>query len=65
MSNSIIIQFCNYSLLIKSFFWLKVWFDTKTISDKEYDSISKDCTELEKILFSIMKKVRINKESGH
>ena len=46
-------------------FWLKVLFDTKTISDKEYDSISHDCTELEKILFSTMKKVRINKQSGH
>jgi four helix bundle protein len=45
-------------------FWLKVLLDTRTISDKEYNSIAKDCTELEKILFSIMKKVRINKEAG-
>ena len=44
-------------------FWLKVLLDTKTISDKEYNSISKDCTELEKILYSIMKKVRMNKEA--
>lgn len=46
-------------------FWLKVLFDTKTISEKEYESIEKDCTELEKILYSIMKKVRMNKESGN
>jgi four helix bundle protein len=44
-------------------FWLKVLLDTKTISDKEYQSIAADCTELEKILFSIMKKVRANKEA--
>jgi four helix bundle protein len=40
-------------------FWLKVLFDTKTISAREYESIVEDCIELEKILFAIMKKVKL------
>ena len=40
-------------------FWLKVLADTKTISELQYKSISADCTELEKILFSIMKSTRM------
>ncbi len=42
-------------------FWLKVLFDTKTISQKEYESVANDCLELEKILFPILKTARINK----
>ena len=38
--------------------WLKVLHDTKTMSDKEYFSISQDCTEIEKILCAIMKHSR-------
>jgi len=34
-------------------FWLRILFKTATLSEKEFDSISEDCTELEKILFLI------------
>ena len=43
-------------------FWLKVLFNTKTISERQYASIAQDCSELEKILFAIMKTTRINEE---
>ena len=42
-------------------FWLKVLADTKTITEKEYESIACDCTELEKILFAIIKTARTNR----
>jgi four helix bundle protein len=52
-------------------FWIKVLFDTKTITDKEYFSLAQDSDELEKILFSIVKTSRLknggndrNEESG-
>ena len=41
-------------------FWLKVMADTKTITEREYKSIADDCTELEEILFSILKTARNN-----
>jgi four helix bundle protein len=43
-------------------FWLKLLYDTSTLSGEEYDSISRDCEELEKILFSIVKKTRMSNE---
>jgi four helix bundle protein len=39
-------------------FWLSLLFRTNTLSEKEFDLISKDCTEIEKILFSILKTIR-------
>jgi four helix bundle protein len=39
-------------------FWLKLLVSTNTINQKEYDSISRDCDEIEKILFSILKTMR-------
>jgi four helix bundle protein len=44
-------------------YWLNLLFNTKTISESEYRSISKDAEELEKILFSILKKTRSNIEN--
>ena len=44
-------------------YWLKVLADTKTLSKVEYNSISGDYTELEKILFSIVRTTRINKRN--
>jgi four helix bundle protein len=41
-------------------YWLKLLFDSKTISEKEYKSISDDCNELEKILFVILRTVKNN-----
>jgi four helix bundle protein len=41
-------------------YWLKLLFDSKTISEKEYKSISDDCNELEKILFAILKTLKNN-----
>ena len=37
----------------ESSFWLKLLYDTNTLTDKEYCSISAECSELEKILWSI------------
>ena len=46
-------------------FWLKVLHETQTIKEPEYQSMSSDCTELEKILYSILKKMRNNdKDEG-
>jgi four helix bundle protein len=43
-------------------YWLKVLVDTKTLSQLEYNSISRDCIELEKILFSIVRTTRSRKK---
>ena len=42
-------------------FWLKLLVNTNTITQKEFDSISRDCTEIEKILFAILKTIRNGK----
>ena len=39
-------------------FWLQLLVKTNTLTEKEFDSISGDCTEIEKILFSILKTIR-------
>ena len=45
-------------------YWLKLLFNTKNISETEFKSISKDAEELEKILFAILKKTRMNYGNG-
>ena len=45
-------------------FWLKVLHETQTIKEQEYKSISTECSELEKILFSILKTIRNNDSGG-
>lgn len=39
-------------------FWLQLLVKTNTLTEKEFESISMDCTEIEKILFSILKTIR-------
>jgi four helix bundle protein len=41
-------------------YWLKLLFQTDSISEIQYSSMLKDCEEILKILFSILKKTRIN-----
>ena len=41
-------------------FWLKVLFESETLNVREYKSISLQCSELEKILFAILKTIRRN-----
>ncbi len=42
-------------------FWIKLLLETKTISGSQYHFISDDCTEIEKILYSILKTIREEK----
>jgi four helix bundle protein len=42
-------------------FWLKLLLSTNTLNQKEFDSIYRDCTEIEKILFAILKTIRNGK----
>jgi four helix bundle protein len=39
-------------------FWLKVLVNTNSLNQKEFNSISQDCPEIEKILFAILKIMR-------
>ena len=41
-------------------YWLKLLFQTESISEMQYISMLNDCEEILKILFSILKKTRIN-----
>ena len=41
-------------------YWLKLLFQTESISEMQYMSMLNDCEEILKILFSILKKTRIN-----
>ena len=45
-------------------FWLKVLYETQTLKDKEFESMSRECEEIEKILFSILKTMRNNVSGG-
>ncbi|OGU77336.1 MAG: hypothetical protein A2V93_11860 [Ignavibacteria bacterium RBG_16_34_14] len=40
-------------------FWLKLFFETEILDDKEFQSLSEDCLELIKLLTSIIKNVKI------
>ena len=42
-------------------FWLQLLVKTNTLTKKEFGSISSDCLEIEKILFSILKTMRTKK----
>jgi four helix bundle protein len=40
-------------------FWLKLFFETKIVEKKEFESLLKDCLELIKLLTSIIKNVNL------
>jgi four helix bundle protein len=42
-------------------YWLNLLYETEYLDKKMFDSLHKDCGEINKILFSILKKTRINK----
>jgi four helix bundle protein len=42
-------------------YWLRLLFETSYIDEKSFSSLYKDCVELSKILYTILKKTRINK----
>ena len=42
--------------------WLKLLFDTKTLDERSFSSISKDCDEIAGILFAILRKTRMSNE---
>lgn len=44
----------------ESKYWLELLFETDYLSKTEYDSISNDCTEIQKLLSSITKTTREN-----
>jgi four helix bundle protein len=43
-------------------YWLKLLFETKYIDEKLFNSLYGDCVELSKILYTILKKTRIDKK---
>jgi four helix bundle protein len=43
-------------------YWLRLLYETDYLDKKMFDSLIKDCEELNKILFSIIKTTRINKK---
>jgi four helix bundle protein len=43
-------------------YWLKLLFETNYLNNKLFNSLFEDCVELSKILFSILKKTRIQKK---
>jgi four helix bundle protein len=43
-------------------FWLRLLKDTKSISQNQFDSLSKECEEILKILWGILKKTRMKNE---
>jgi len=45
----------------ETFYWLRLLFATEYINENMFSSLSNDCEELCKILFSIIKTTRINK----
>ncbi len=40
--------------------WLKILVETHSITQKQFDSMASDCTEIQKILYSILKKTRMD-----
>jgi four helix bundle protein len=40
-------------------FWLKLFFVTEHLSEKEFNSLNKDCVEIIKLLTSIIKNIKI------
>lgn len=50
-----------YKECLETKYWLSLLKDTEYIEDKLFESIYKDADELAKILFSILKKMRIQK----
>ena len=51
-----------YKEILESKYWLSLLKDTKYIDTKSYESIHRDADEIAKILFSILKTTRINKQ---
>ena len=43
-------------------YWLELLFETGLLNENEYQSITEDCTEINKLLSSITKTVKDNKE---
>ena len=43
-------------------YWLSLLHDTRYLNDQEYNSIQKDCIEIERILTSILKTARARME---
>jgi len=52
----------SYKECLETKYWLTLLKDTEFIDKDTYESIFKDADELAKILFSILKKTRIQKE---
>jgi four helix bundle protein len=50
-----------YKECLETKYWLSLLRDTDYISEKSFESMHNDADELAKILFSILKKTRINK----
>lgn len=51
--------FIAYKECLETKYWLSLLKDTKYIDTKSFDSIYRDADEISKILFSILKKTRI------
>ena len=45
---------------VETEYWLKLLFESDYIDDKQYDSINRDCIELNKLLISIVKTTKLN-----
>jgi len=50
-----------YKECLETRYWLSLLKDTDYVSEKSFESIHTDANEIAKILFSILKKTRINK----
>ena len=53
----------SYKECLETKYWLTLLKDTNFIDEETYESIFRDADELAKILFSILRKTRIQKES--
>ncbi|PLX13975.1 MAG: four helix bundle protein [Marinilabiliales bacterium] len=51
----------DYKECLETKYWLKLLNDTNYLSEKDYNVLFEKADELAKILFSILKKTRINK----
>jgi four helix bundle protein len=51
-----------YKECLETKYWLNLLKDTDIIDEKTFESIYNDAEEISKILFSILKKTRINKD---
>ena len=51
-------MYIAYKECAETAYWLELLYETEYLSEKEYDSVYRDCMELKKVLSSITKSVK-------